>query len=69
MGGCPRGYAIILRTRRSTSEDRSARAMRHDALQPAAMISARPIDLELVVRVGGAWTWLLKFLKEDTKII
>jgi hypothetical protein len=33
------------------------------------MISARPIDLELVVRVGGAWTWLLKFLKEDTKII
>ena len=29
---------------------------------------SEPIDLELVVRVGGAWTWLLKFLKVDTKI-
>jgi hypothetical protein len=33
------------------------------------MISARPIDLELVVRVGGAWTWLLDFLKVDIEII
>ena len=58
-----------MRIRNHNREGRSATLMRHDALQPAAMISARPIDLELVVRVGGARTWLLKFLKEDIEII
>jgi hypothetical protein len=43
--------------------------MRHDALQPAAMDSSEPIDLELALRVGGARTWLLKILEEDIKII
>ena len=69
MPRCPLGSVLYLRTRKHYREGKSATLMRHDALQPAAMTSARPIDLELVVRVGGARTWLLKFLKEDIEII
>ena len=58
-----------MRIRNHSREGRSATLMRHDALQPAAMDFSEPIDLELEVRVGGARTWLLDFLKEHIEII
>ena len=66
---CPLGSVLYLRTRKHYREGKSATLMRHDALQPAAMDSSEPIDLELALRFGGARTWLLKILEEDIKII
>ena len=65
MACCLRGTALYLRIRSSNSEDRSARMMRHDGLQLPAMDFIEPLDLEVALRVGGAWTCPSKIYLED----